>query len=92
MIPAFNHSHVLPPFLGESPGALSELSPYVVSMLALTEQFAHLPGRTRLVQGLLDYRAAWRRWVLCGAFSGLTVALWKMWRHISSAHPTISIS
>ena len=57
MIPAFNHSHVLPPFLGESPGALSESSPYVVSMLALTERFAHLPGRTRLVQGLLDYRA-----------------------------------
>lgn len=58
MIPAFNHSHVLPPFIGESPAVSSELSPYVVSMLELAQRFAHLPGRTRLVQGLLDYRAA----------------------------------
>ena len=57
MIPAFNHSHVLPPFLGESPAASSDLSPYRVSMLELAQRFAHLPGRTKLVQGLLDYRA-----------------------------------
>ena len=57
MIPAFNHSHVLPPFLGESPTVSSNQSPYIVSMLAVAQRFAHLPGRAHLVQGLLDYRA-----------------------------------
>ena len=57
MIPAFNHSHVLPPFLGDGPTASSDFSPYVVSMLEVAQRFAHLPGRHQLVQGLLDYRA-----------------------------------
>ena len=57
MIPAFNQSHVLPPFLGEGPTASSDISPYIVSMLEVAQRFAHLPGRERLVQGLLDYRA-----------------------------------
>lgn len=58
MIPHFNHSHVLPPFLGGDPGTASDVSPYRCSMLELAERFAHLPGRRRLVDGLLDYRAA----------------------------------
>lgn len=58
MIPAFNHSHVLPPYLGESPTVSSSLSPYVVTMLEVAQRFAHLPGRARLVQGLLNYRTA----------------------------------
>lgn len=57
MIPAFNHSHVLPPFLGGGPTTASDVSPYVVSILDVARRFAHLPGRVRLVKGLLDYRA-----------------------------------
>lgn len=57
MIPDFNHSHVLPPFLGDSPTAASNASPYHASMLEVTQRFASLPGRSRLIEGLLDYRA-----------------------------------
>lgn len=57
MIPAFNHSHVLPPFLGAGPMSASDISPYVVSMHDVSRTFAHLPGRARLLKGLLDYRA-----------------------------------
>jgi hypothetical protein len=57
MIPGFNHSHVLPPFLGSDPTALSAVSPYPASMLELVERFGHLPGRTKLLDGLLRYRA-----------------------------------
>lgn len=57
MIPDFNHSHVLPPFLGDSPTAASDVSPYRVSMLEVTQRFASLPGRRRLIEGLLNYRA-----------------------------------
>ena len=57
MIPDFNHSHVLPPFLGDGPSAASDVSPYRSSMLEVTQRFAYLPGRRRLVEGLLNYRA-----------------------------------
>ena len=35
----------------------SEGSPYLTSMLELVQRFAHLPGRRRLLDGLLRYRA-----------------------------------
>ena len=57
MIPAFNHSHVLPPFLGGNPTVSSAASPYQTSLLELTQRFAHLPCRRRLLEGLLKYRA-----------------------------------
>ena len=57
MIPDFNHSHVLPPFIGDSPTAASDGSPYRASMLEVTQRFASSPGRRRLVEGLLNYRA-----------------------------------
>jgi len=57
VIPAFNHSHVLPPYLGDGPTASAHVSPYQVSMLEVAQRFAHMPGRERLVRGLLDYRA-----------------------------------
>ncbi len=57
MIPDFNHSHVLPPFLGDSPTAASNASPYRASMLEVTQRFAALPGRRRLIEGLLNYRS-----------------------------------
>ena len=57
MIPDFNHSHVLPPFLGDSPTGASDASPYRTSMLEMTQRFASLPGRRPLIEGLLSYRA-----------------------------------
>lgn len=57
MIPDFNHSHVLPPFIGDGPTAASDISPYRGSMLEVTQRFASLPGRRRLIEGLLNYRA-----------------------------------
>lgn len=57
MIPDFNHSHVLPPFLGGDPTVAAAGSPYLASMLELAQRFAHLPGRRRLLDGLVRYRA-----------------------------------
>lgn len=57
MIPDFNHSHVLPPFIGDGPTSASEGSPYRTSMLEVAERFASLPSRRKLLEGLLAYRA-----------------------------------
>lgn len=57
MIPDFNHSHVLPPFLAGGPTSASDVSPYHASMHEVTQRFASLPGRRRLIEGLLNYRA-----------------------------------
>lgn len=57
MIPPFNHSHVLPPFVGDDPTAVSNASPYRASMLEIVERFVGLPRRRQLLQGLLAYRA-----------------------------------
>lgn len=57
MIPDFNHSHVLPPFLGGDPTIAAERSPYLTTMLELVERFVHLPGRGPLLKGLINYRA-----------------------------------
>ncbi|WP_198972071.1 DUF6932 family protein [Xylophilus sp. ASV27] len=57
MIPSFNHSHVLPPFLGSDPSVAAQVSPFVTSMRELVERFCHLEGRRALLDGLLKYRA-----------------------------------
>lgn len=57
VIPDFNHSHVLPPFVGErmtSPHS----SPYVVAAGELVQRFAINPQRCLVLDGLLRYRAA----------------------------------
>jgi hypothetical protein len=58
MIPPFNHSHVLPPFLGSDARAVAQTSPFIVSIRELVERFCHLEGRRPLLDGLLRYRAA----------------------------------
>jgi hypothetical protein len=58
MIPAFNHSHVLPPFLGGDPTASAAVSPYAVSSVGLVERFGHTVERRRLLAGLFAYRTA----------------------------------
>lgn len=57
MIPDFNHSHVLPPFLGQSHSSATA-SPYEVAATELVARFATSPERVALLDGLFRYRAA----------------------------------
>lgn len=57
MIPAFNHSHVLPPFLGATLSH-AEASPYNVSASELVQRFGATAERRTILSGLLDLRAA----------------------------------
>lgn len=59
MIPAFNHSHVLPPFLGHGHSSTTA-SPYDVNATELVARFGTSPERLVLLDGLFRYRAAWR--------------------------------
>lgn len=59
MIPAFNQSHVLPPFMGDA-HSLATASPYEVDAVELVARFATTPTRCTLLKGLLEYRSAWR--------------------------------
>jgi hypothetical protein len=61
MIPSFNHSHVLPPFLGESPTTSANTSPYECSALDVVRQFAVSTERRALIRGWLRYRADLRQ-------------------------------
>lgn len=56
MIPAFNSSNVLPPYLGANPGARGEMSPYQASMTEIVRRFATSPARVTIIEGLLAYR------------------------------------
>ena len=55
MIPEFNHSHVLPPFLGDSV-SYADASPYNVGALEVIERFASTPERRAILRGLLEMR------------------------------------
>lgn len=59
MIPEFNHSFVLPPFVGEQL-TQAQGSPYPVTALELVRRFATSPERGVLLRALLEYRAALR--------------------------------
>jgi hypothetical protein len=56
MIPEWNLSGVLPPFVGSATGAAS--SPYWTTPEELARRFAQSPARRMLFQGLLKYRRA----------------------------------
>lgn len=56
MIPGFNGSGVLPPFLGD-PGHKPSVSPYTVTMSQIARRFAISEQRKLILFGLLDYRA-----------------------------------
>lgn len=56
MIPEFNHSFVLPPFVGEQLSH-AQGSPYPVTALELVQRFATSSERGVILRGLLDYRA-----------------------------------
>lgn len=56
MIPDFNHSYVLPPYLGDSPTQAAQSSPYETTPLELVQRLGHTTTRRRLLSGLLRYR------------------------------------
>lgn len=59
MIPAYNHSHVLPPFEGERL-THAHSSPYLVSTSELVQRFATSAPRSVILDGLLRYRSELR--------------------------------
>lgn len=57
MIPGFNPSGVLPPFLGEDPGQdATQASPYRASMTEIARVFGTSPERRGILRGLLGLR------------------------------------
>jgi len=57
MIPAFNQSGVLPPFLpGQAPVNPGAVSPYETTMLEIVHRYGTSPARRRQLQGLLAMR------------------------------------
>lgn len=60
MIPAFNVSGVLPPFVGDSPAIKAAMSPYPTSMTELVKRFATSSERINILLGLIAYRAELR--------------------------------
>lgn len=58
MIPALNHSGVLPPFIPEKgPQSSAAMAPYATSIVDIAKNFANTPDRIAIFLGLLDYRA-----------------------------------
>lgn len=58
MLPSFNSSGVLPPFIGDDPTqrAGSNASPYLASMSEFVARFGYSPERRRILNGLLSFR------------------------------------
>ncbi|TVL29641.1 DUF6932 family protein [Shewanella xiamenensis] len=56
MIPAFEQSGVLPPFIGDSPTVAANQAPYKVSLAEFVSHFSTSPERIRILIGLLQYR------------------------------------
>jgi len=56
VIPAFNHSYVLPPYIGDSPTHFAQGSPYETTPLELVQRLGHTAARRRLLEGLFRYR------------------------------------
>ena len=59
MIPEFNHSHVLPPFLGDAL-THAESSPYAVDSIELAHRFGTSVERRTILSGLFRFRSALR--------------------------------
>ncbi|WP_425462821.1 DUF6932 family protein [Methylibium rhizosphaerae] len=61
MIPPFNASGVLPPYIGANPGgAHAAASPYDAAISEIHETLCKTPERVVLLRGLLSYREALR--------------------------------
>ena len=59
MIPSFNHSGVLAPFVGEAHSAGGR-SPYATDLATIGRQFVTSDERQKMFEGLLWYRSALR--------------------------------
>lgn len=57
MIPGFNLSGVLPPYIGPSPIDKAGVSPYDTSMKEIAEAFGTSAQRAAILRGLLTFRA-----------------------------------
>jgi hypothetical protein len=60
VIPAFNSSGVLPPFLGPKSTDATMVSPYKATILDFTTRFANTSARRTILRGLLNHRDALR--------------------------------
>lgn len=56
MIPSMNASSVLPPFIGEEPGARASMSPYEADIQEFVTRFSTSLERVAILRGLLSYR------------------------------------
>lgn len=62
MIPSFNISGVLPPFVGADPGGPpAASSPYATSMVEICAHLCTTPERANILRGLIRLREALRR-------------------------------
>lgn len=62
MIPQFNQSGILPPFLLESgPTSFADTSPYKTSLVDFVSRFATSVERKKILQGFLAYRIALKK-------------------------------
>lgn len=60
VIPAFNASMVLPPFIGDTPTIPAACSPYVAAFSEYVQRFGHSEERREILRGLRTYRAELR--------------------------------
>ncbi len=62
MVPAFEQTGLLPPYIGKGPSDLDGLySPFVISITELVSRFGKTDVRKQLLDGFLRYRAALRQ-------------------------------
>jgi hypothetical protein len=57
-IPPFTSNGVLPPYTSRDPVNAAAMAPYCASMVEVTDRFGSSLARLRLLDGLLQYRAA----------------------------------
>ena len=67
MTPEFNHSNILPPFVGERLFA-ADSSPYVMSSSELVDKMGHTSARRYLLRSFLSYRTELRKFGFQGGF------------------------
>ena len=60
MTPEFNHSNILPPFVGQRLFA-ADSSPYVMSSSELVDKLGHTAARRKLIRSFLSYRSELRK-------------------------------
>jgi hypothetical protein len=61
MIPEFQPTGILPPFVGSGPALRAGRAPYLATISELVSRFGTSPERRRVLGGLLDYRRRLQR-------------------------------